>query len=79
MNRYTQKIETRKINLETLWDNTAGVWGASSEDVFGSFVEAKNLDELAMQLAKTFTDLLTFDKEPLPDKVIFRIKCIKEE
>ncbi len=32
-----------------------------------------------MQLAITFTDLLTFDKEPLPDEVIFRIKCIKEE
>lgn len=78
MNR-GKEIKTRKVNVEALWDKNAGVWCASSEDVFGLFVEAENLDELAMQLAITFTDLLTFDKEPLPDEVIFRIKCIKEE
>ena len=68
-----------EVKVKALWDNSANVWSASSDDVFGLFVEADSLDNLAEQLVLTFTDLWSYSGKPLPPEVMFEIECIKEE
>lgn len=34
------------ISIDAHWDDPAKVWSASSNDVFGLFVEAKSIDQL---------------------------------
>lgn len=68
-----------EIKVKAIWDKSAKVWSASSEDVFGLFVEAGSLDDLATQLVHTFVDLWAYTDEPLPSEVIFEVECIKEQ
>lgn len=65
-----------EVKIEARWDETAKVWSASSEDVFGLFVEADSLDDLATQLVLTFKDLWTNSGKPVPPEVIFEVDCI---
>ena len=68
-----------EVKVRALWDTTESVWSASSDDVFGLFVEADSLDDLSTKLVLTFTDLRSYLGKPLPAEVIFEVECIKEQ
>ena len=68
-----------EVRVKAFWDKTARVWSASSEDVFGLFIEAGSLDDLATQLVLTFADLWAYSGKPLPSDVIFEVECIKKQ
>ena len=68
------------MKVKALWDRSARVWSASSEDVFGLFTEAASLDDfITTKLVLTFADLWTSSAKPLPTEVIFVVECIKEQ
>ena len=68
-----------EVKVRALWDTTESVWSASSDDVFGLFVEADSLDDSATKLVLTFADLRSYSGKPLPAEVIFEVECIKEQ
>lgn len=68
-----------KVMVKALRDDAESVWSASSDDVFGLFIEADSLDDLATMLVQTFADLWTHSGKPLPPEVIFNVACIKEQ
>ncbi len=68
-----------EVKVKALWDDVERVWSASSDDVFGLFIEADSLDDLATMLVLTFADLWTDSGKPLPPEVIFEVECIKEQ
>ena len=68
-----------EVKVKALWDEVESVWSASSDDVFGLFIEADSLDDLATKLVLTFDDLWTYSGKPLPPEVIFDVESIKEQ
>ena len=54
-------METKKINIDAEWDSQAHVWTATSNDLPGLVVEAKNCDELVEELRHLVPELLSLN------------------
>lgn len=67
-----------ELEVQAVWDSTAGVWSASSDDAFGLFVEAETLDDLIERLVVVFVDLQQC-KGSVPDSVLFKVSCTNPE
>ena len=48
----------RKLLVTAHWDDEAGVWVATSEDIPGLVTEAKNIDDLVRRVRELIPDLL---------------------
>ena len=68
-----------EVKVKAFWDDVESVRSVSSDDVFGLFIEADSLSDLATKLVLTFTDLWSCSGKPRPPEVIFDVECIKEQ
>jgi hypothetical protein len=53
--------------IETFWDESAQVWIATSEDVFGLATEANNWEDLMLKLKIIIPELLIVNKQTSTD------------
>ena len=69
---------SRTIRLTALWDKSAGVWSASSDNMPGLITEADTLDELAENIVSVYQVLIEVCKKNHPQGVVFEIECFRE-
>ena len=67
------------VKVQALWDDAESVWSASSDDVFGLFIEADSLDDLVTRLFLTFTDLWTYSDKTVTPEIMFEVECIMKQ
>jgi len=73
----TQKRVPKTITVEAFWDDEAGVWCASSEDIYGLAIDDATTAELAARLPTIVAELLELnhpDEDPQSHeiKIVFR-------
>ncbi len=61
------------ICIHAEWDETAGVWVATSEDVPGLATEAAQLETLIAKLKVMIPELLLENGLPMDDEVTFEL------
>lgn len=63
------RAQTKVCRVIATWDNEAGVWVASSDDVAGLATEAPTLDALEAKLAHLVPELLELNGQVQPGTV----------
>jgi len=72
-----QKRVPKTVTVEAFWDDEAGVWCASSEDIYGLAIDDKTTAELAARLPTIVHELMELnhpdeDPEEHEIKIVFR-------
>ena len=70
-------IMHQRFVVGAIWDNEAGVWSASSEDVRGLAIEADDLDALARKAGAAILDLIEANGD-FPDVTSFNVEVRAE-
>lgn len=50
--------EPKTIRINAIWDDEAGVWGATSDDIHGLAIEAETREKLVARLRVVIPELL---------------------
>jgi predicted RNase H-like HicB family nuclease len=66
------------ILIKAIWDDEAGVWVATSEDVPGLVVEAKTTDELEAELKIVVPELLKLNDSGIAKQQEVPIHLLQE-
>jgi len=72
-----QKRVPKTVTVEAFWDDDAGVWCASSEDIYGLAIDDETTAELAARLPLIVSELLELnhpgeDPQAHEIKIVFR-------
>jgi len=75
--RPAQNPVPKTVTVDAFWDDEAGVWCASSEDIHGLAIDDKTTAELAARLPLIIAELLELnhpdeDPEAHEIKIVFR-------
>lgn len=77
MQHSTQKRVPKTVKIDAFWDDEAGVWCASSEDIYGLAIDDETTAELAARLPIIVAELMELnhpDEDPQAHdiKIVFR-------
>ena len=76
-NLSAQKRVPKSVKIDAFWDDEAGVWCASSEDIYGLAIDDATIGELAARLQIIVPELMELnhpDEDPQAHdiKIVFR-------
>lgn len=63
----------QKFIVQAIWDEDAGVWSASSEDISGLAIEADSIESLAAKAGDAIVDLLEMNQD-YPEITSFNVE-----
>ena len=72
-----EKETVSKILVRALWDDEAGVWVATSEDLPGLIVEAETTDELESELKCLIPQLFIENRDHLSSGIDIPVQLLQ--
>ena len=63
-----------EYTVNFLWDNEAGVWVATSDDISGLVLEGGSIDELFERVKYAAPEILSLNGAPKAKTLLFRLE-----
>jgi predicted RNase H-like HicB family nuclease len=74
-----EKIMPKRLKVNAFWDNEAGVWVASSDNVPGLATEADTVEQLLEKLRVMIPELLAENSIAAGDPIVFDLETQRSE